>query len=136
MNWLPVKGYEGYYEVSDTGLVKRIKGGKGARVGKCLSAKVCRNGYAEVILAKDCEHRTHSVHRLVALAFLPNPERKADVNHLNGDKLNNAVENLQWATRSENNIHALQAGLRNDAGANHWTNRRGMARDSMGRFTK
>lgn len=61
------------------------------------------------------KHKTYMVHRLVALAFIPNPEKKAFVNHLDGNKLNNHIDNLEWCTCQENNLHARQNGLHKQA---------------------
>ena len=107
--WKPVVGYEGYYEVSDQGDVRRVKGGKGARLGQCLKPKTSRNGYQEVNLCRSPkEHKMHLVHRLVAEAFLG--ESELHVNHKNLDKADNRLSNLEWVTRSENMQHAIENG--------------------------
>lgn len=72
---------------------------------------VNNRGYATVVIRK----KTHMVHRLVAQAFIPNPEGKQYVNHLDGDKLNNHVSNLEWCTIAENNAHARETGLHKQA---------------------
>jgi hypothetical protein len=97
--WQPVPGYEGLYEVSDQGRVKGLKG--------FVKPKIGRNGYARTELWNKGERRRPSIHRLVAQTFIPNPESKPQVNHLDGNKLNNAVANLEWCTAQENALHAV-----------------------------
>ena len=111
--WKPVVGRENAYEVSNLGRLRsidRIVFGKHLK-GKILQECRDQHGYSTVILSY-CGHR-HSTrrHRLVAEAFIPNPERKRDVNHLNGNKSDNRVENLEWTTHRENTDHAWGTGL-------------------------
>lgn len=79
---------------------------------KQMRSPTTRLGYVEVRLRVDGGNKTFSVSRLVAKAFLPNPDGKAEVNHKDGNKRNNAVENLEWVTKSENHRHAYANGLR------------------------
>jgi hypothetical protein len=104
--WQDVKGYEGIYKISKLGFVYSIKS------GKILSPGLGRNGYLTVSLYSESVHISRYLHRLVAEHFIPNPEGKKCVNHTHGYKLNNHKSGLEWATHSENNIHALQTGLR------------------------
>jgi len=118
--WVAVHGYEGLYEVSDLGRVKRIgkaartgKGrGGGARIGLILKPQKRKGGYIAVQLWKDGEQKQFLVHCVVATAFLgPAPVGK-EVNHDDGNKKNCAVSNLEYLTRAENMKHAYRTGLR------------------------
>lgn len=105
--WRPVVGYEGYYEVSNLGKVRRLDGldARGHHIkGRILSPRKSSNGYLQVQLSFGTS-REYRIHRLVAEAFLPNPKKKSDVNHINENKTDNRVENLEWATRKENMRH-------------------------------
>jgi hypothetical protein len=104
--WLPVKDYEGCYEVSNLGRVKSLHLVGGAT--RILKGAKKRWGYIEVSLYKNGVGKNRSVHRLVAVAFIPNPENKLEVNHINGDKVDNRVENLEWNTRTENQLHSYR----------------------------
>lgn len=109
--WKPVPGYEGYYQVSSLGRVKRIKGGKGTVSGSILKNSITNCGYFNVGLSVNSKLKIVGVHRLVAEAFIPNPDNKPEVNHINGDKQDNRIVNLEWSTRSENIQHAWMTGL-------------------------
>lgn len=104
--WLPVKGYEGLYEVSDMGRVRSLK--RATTHGVVLIPKQTKKGYLRVTLSKNNQKATKTVHRLVAIAFIDNPENKAEVNHKNGVRTDNRVSNLEWVTRSENELHAYK----------------------------
>ncbi|MBQ3433419.1 MAG: NUMOD4 motif-containing HNH endonuclease [Selenomonadaceae bacterium] len=104
--WLPVPDYEGYH-VSNFGRVKSFKRGK----VKILKPAMI-SGYLLVTLSKDNKPKMFYVHRLVALAFIPNLESKREINHIDGHKLNNFVGNLEWCTPKENRQHAVALGLR------------------------
>ena len=109
IEWKPVKDYEGIYEVSNQGDVRRIKGGKGTRLGACLKPKAGSTGYAEVCLARSPkDHKMKLVHCLVAEAFLGTSDLQ--VNHKNFDKTDNRLSNLEWVTQSENIQHAVKGG--------------------------
>ncbi len=113
--WEDVEGYEGLYEVSNFG---RVKSFAKSRKGRILTPSFEKTGYTRVILSKDCDHKKFSIHRLVAMAFVPNPEDKPEVNHIDGNKLNNYFENLEWVTTSENQKHSLKIGIAKE-GAEH-----------------
>ena len=103
--WLPVVGYEENYEVSDNGKVRNRK-------TKNEIVQTYINGYKRVNLWKENKYKSRRVHRLVAEAFIDNPLNKRTVNHIDGDKTNNNVDNLEWMTHSENNKHAYNSGLK------------------------
>lgn len=116
--WASVKGFEGQYEVSNIGNIRSIdryvdhyKGGKRLYKGTSKNVRLNRYGYLRCNLKDSGKRYDFSVHRLVALAFIPNPENKEQVNHINGIKTDNRVENLEWCTSSENNIHATKYRL-------------------------
>ena len=95
--WKKIEGFEDYL-VSDKGRVKRLK---------VLTLNVGNSGYKTA----NIRGNTKTVHRLVASAFIPNPKNKRCVNHIDGNKLNNNVNNLQWVTHKENTQHAIKKGL-------------------------
>lgn len=110
--WLPVKGYELLYEISNHGNIRRILY-KGKQVQKKLKPKVTKKGYLNVAL-RDYLAGTRKwflMHRLVGIAFIPNFENKSDINHKDGNKRNNYFENLEWVTRKENIRHAWDMGM-------------------------
>lgn len=123
---MPVAGYEGIYEVSDTGLVRSLdryvdlSGEKRRRIqGKQLSAKRNKEGYLFVSLCREGVVKTNYIHRLVAKAFIPNPNELPEVNHLNGIKTDNSATNLEWCTHQDNVRHAYANGLNRNAGGSH-----------------
>nr|DAX43153.1 MAG TPA: homing endonuclease [Caudoviricetes sp.] len=120
MQWLPVKGYEELYEVSDTGEVRSVdrvlavtnqkeRLFKGRVLLQTMNKQV---QYKQVSLWKENKGTSYYVHRLVAEAFIPNPEGKPEVNHIDGNRQNNHISNLEWVTSGENSLHASKTGLR------------------------
>ena len=102
--WKDIKGYEGLYQVSNLGRVKRVA------TNRILKQAKHHGGYMLVRLSKNGKPHTCTVHRLAAQAFIPNPENKPQVNHIDEDKTNNMIPNLEWVTAKENVNH----GTRNE----------------------
>jgi hypothetical protein len=102
--WKDIAGYELYYQISNIGQVKRKD------TGKILKNNI-RNGYEYVTLCVNGQRKKFYVHRLVAIAFIPNPKSYEQVNHKDGNKSNNKVDNLEWCTQKENLMHAFCTGL-------------------------
>ena len=106
--WKDIQGYEGLYQVSNLGRVKSLERYKSNHSCKQLVPeriiKVRKNwdGYLKVTLCKDGKVKTYKVHRLVATAFIENPDNLKEINHKDEDKINNCVENLEWCTRVYN----------------------------------
>lgn len=116
VKWVDIKGFEGLYQISSDGRYRHTK-----RISKVLKptitiARYDRNGkpkytYLKARLSKKGKQTTYSIHRLVAHHFIYNPDGLPQVNHKDGDKLNNNVNNLEWVTGQENVTHARQNGL-------------------------
>lgn len=121
--WRDIEGFEGYYKVSSKGRIKSLERTcirKGFLYGvpeRLLS--ISNKIYKNVILTKNAKKYYYLVHRLVAQAFIPNPECKKEVNHIDGNKYNNQIENLEWVSRTENQKHAKDIGLRDLTGKDH-----------------
>lgn len=111
--WLPIKGFEGKLEVSDMGRIRSVErfvafGQRKRKVRQTVyKLHNDRDGYKMAGISG----KNIKVHRAVAEAFIPNPENKQQVNHIDGDKSNNRVDNLEWATQEENMQHASRNGL-------------------------
>lgn len=117
--WKDIKGYEGSYQASNLGNIKSLERMVQGKIGmricneRILKILIGKRGYYTVNLGNGtgrCAIKT--VHRLVAIAFIPNPENRPCVNHIDGNKLNNNINNIEWCTYSENNIHAFNTGLK------------------------
>lgn len=120
--WRWVVGYEGLYMVSNKGGIQAVP--HGSRDGQALKAMETNNGYLVVRLFKDGAYHQELVHRLVAMAFVPNPSRKPQVNHKDGNRKNNSCENLEWATCQENIRHKYDVlGYSQKGRKNYWGRR-------------
>lgn len=122
--WKDIKGYEGSYQVSNLGNVKSldremmVNGGIKQYYSQVRKPSVMKDGYLAMTLWRDSKGKSLRVSRLVAAAFLENPDGYDQVNHKDGIKENNNVDNLEWCSSSQNAQHALRVGLRK-SGENH-----------------
>lgn len=119
--WKDVPGYEGLYQVSSLGNVKSLdtylidkngkkylKRGRALKLTKWIYKRSCpKHPGFTVMLYRNKAPKRFTVHRLVAITFIPNPENKPQVNHKDGDRTNNRVDNLEWVTQSENMLHSV-----------------------------
>lgn len=103
--WKDVDGYEGIYQISNLGRVRN-------KIGLVLKQKPSKDGYVRILLCKDGKYKAKYVHILVAKAFIPNPDCKPEVNHIDANKSHNSSDNLEWVTRRENHFHAVSLGLK------------------------
>ena len=108
--WKDVVGYEGLYQVSNFGNVKSL-GNNFTRKERFLKLSPQSKGYLTVVLQKNATRKMVLVHRLVAEHFIDNSESKPQVNHINGDKTDNRVENIEWVSHRENLDHAIKNNL-------------------------
>lgn len=106
--WKDVQGYEGRYRVSNFGNVLSLVS------NKPLKPRRSKKGYLTVVLYLKGKAKEFKIHRLVAMHFIPNPENKPEVNHKDGNKENNYIGNLEWATTKENINHAVKHNLISD----------------------
>lgn len=123
-NWKDVPGFEGFYQASDLGNVRSVPreivtsdSRRWIQPGKRMTLGAHhKGGYRTVVLCRFNKPRAYLVHRLVALAFLENPDGLPEVNHKDGDKAHNAVSNLEWISRKDNIDHAVCLSLINNKG--------------------
>lgn len=114
--WKDIEGYEGSYQVSNCGKVRSLTrkvscmGGQRTIKGKVLKPTVSSNLYLTVDLRQHQKHKTQSIHRLVAQAFIPNPQKYNVINHKDNNPQNNIVTNLEWCTQSYNVKYAYEKG--------------------------
>lgn len=118
--WKDIPDYEGLYQASNHGRIKSLGRFKPNQWGitkyfkpeKILSYQLTKDGYPTLKLSKNGKTIRHRIHRLIAITFLSNPENKEQVNHKNAIKTDNRVENLEWNTQKENQLHACVNGLK------------------------
>lgn len=117
--WKDVVGYEGLYLISNTGKVKSL--GKNVDIGlgriqfkpeRILKPGLASNGYFTVAICKNRAQTSTCLHTIIAKSFIPNPNNFRCVNHIDGNKTNNAIENLEWCTHKRNSQHAYEIGIR------------------------
>lgn len=114
--WKDIPNYEGLYQASNLGRIKALPKiiNNGRSYGrlilsneKIMKPRYDKDGYLHIGITKNKKQKIISVHRLIALAFIPNPLNKTQVNHINGIKDDNRIENLEWVTNSENQLHSI-----------------------------
>lgn len=135
--WKPVEGTENRYEISNTGKIRSLNYKRSGEMRELRPAPDPK-GYLKTMILIGGRYKTVKIHRLVAEAFIPNPENKPQVNHKDGNKENNAADNLEWTTNIVNAHHAIEKGLfRNSykatAEANSRRKRRVVATDAIGK---
>jgi len=124
--WKTIKGYEGYYEISNLGRIKALE-----RIvdnhsmflkkikEKILTNSISKTGYYTTSLSIKAVKKTFKIHRLIAINFIENHNNYPCINHIDGNKLNNDIYNLEWCTIKQNNYHAEINGLKKDYGVNN-----------------
>lgn len=124
-DWVDISGYEGLYQVSPLGKVRSLDRStdqlnafgtrsKHTYKGRVLKPRAAKNGYLYVHLCKEGRKATKKIHRLVAETLIPREEVGLEVNHCDGNKLNNRVSNLEWCTSRDNKLHAISTGLKSN----------------------
>lgn len=105
--WKAIPGTNGYIEVSNEGRARSLLRG----TPRCLKTQIDKKGYHRLTTTIDGQKRTYKLHRVVAKAFIPNPDALPQVNHKDGNKSNNSVSNLEWVSNVDNAHHAIANGL-------------------------
>ena len=110
--WKDIVGYENQYQVNELGQIRTLKDSPILKRGTVMRSQVSkRNGYVYQTLYSNGKQKLVRVHRIVAEAFIPNPDKLPQVNHINGIKTDNRVTNLEWCTQEHNMEHAFRTGL-------------------------
>lgn len=128
--WKDIKGYEGIYQASNFGRIKSLEriwySGRNRCIKKTKPEQIMKyrlaknTGYCLLKFVKDGNEKHFFVHRLIAETFIPNPNNLPEVNHKDGNKENNCMDNLEWVTSKDNIKHADKTGLRNISGSDNW----------------
>lgn len=124
--WSDIPGYEGLYQVSRDGQVRRLPGvvsrsNSGLSInGRVMSPRIKNSGYLFISLSKGGQRKNAYIHHLVAQVFIGDRPLKHDINHIDGNKLNNSASNLEYVTRTENMRHARELGLHDNRGEKQW----------------
>lgn len=135
--WKNVKDYEGLYQISNLGRVRSLPRKGTFKDIHILKLQKKNSGYIEVSFTKNYIKKAKKVHRLVAEAFIPNPENKPQVNHIDGNKQNNCVDNLEWCTEKYNMQEASRLGLiKRIIGKNHHASKKVNQYNLQGNFIK
>lgn len=113
--WKDVVGFEELYQVSSLGRIKSFK----KKNEKILKPYLDKNGYTNIGFCRKTRSKRYLLHRIVAIAFIPNPDNLPQVNHKDGNKQNNAKNNLEWSTPSENTQHSYDTGLKPKGSKHH-----------------
>lgn len=136
--WKDIKGYEGFYQVSNHGRVRSIDryivypdGKPFFKKGRILSQGLSVHGYYTVVLSVNSSHKNYRVNRLVADAFIPNPNKYPIVNHINEIKTDNRVDNLEWCTHLKNNTHGSRLLKSSQKGRNNKVKSKSVAQMDM-----
>lgn len=141
--WKDIPEYEGLYQISNLGNVRSQHSNRmnGQKPGKLLKIALMKNGYMSLELRMSDTNKRHLVHRLIAEAFILNPDNKPVVNHINGIKTDNRIENLEWCTQSENVRHAIDTGLRGTSfgppkGTKPWNTDKTLSKEHRNKLSK
>ncbi len=105
--WKDVPSFEGIYQASNLGRIRTLYRTINGVLGHVIKTRINERGYERVRIRVNKRTKHHQAHRIIAMAWIPNPENKPQVNHINGIKADNRIENLEWVTRSENIIHSF-----------------------------